>query len=391
MTKRLLGLCALMFLYSYQSTHAQEQFPRILERILQGEETTDYNSVGIVGSQSRGGFCSGTLISSTHVLTAAHCAEVIEGATEGTFALGGQVYQTEAVLIHPDYNSRNLANDVAVLRLSEPVLGVVPSEIFRGTPVVGDVLFIVGFGGSGTADDGSDGSFGTKRVGVTTIDEVTDTMVNWNFDDPSEANTASGDSGGPGYLDIEGELFIASITSGGTIQDSSLGDFAFNTRVDAFADWIDAAVATIPAVPTEPEDDLESDHDCFWGKPFPFLQFLIDLLTALFEDLQAAAEQSDDSIAEAPASETPEQVPATEVVESAPSEVFEDTTDSASDVIAATSTVEPIPSKVLHRMRAASEPIRATSRSPRKQKRAVRVGAASRQRSSIRRSTGRTR
>ena len=130
------------------------------------------------------------------------------------------------MVIHPDFNSFTFANDIAILVLSEPVLDVEPSLIFRDEPLVGDLLLIVGYGGTGTAQEGSDGSFGTKRVGQTTIDEVTPQLVNWVYDDPSQANTASGDSGGPGYLDIEGDLFIACITSGGTEPDSVLGDFA---------------------------------------------------------------------------------------------------------------------------------------------------------------------
>jgi Trypsin len=259
----------------------QERVPRILDRILQGQETSDYPAVGIVGSERNGEFCTGTLISTTHVLTAAHCAEVIEGATRGTFRLGDQVYETEAVLIHPDYNGDDFANDIAVLRLAEPVLDVEPSQLFRGTPLVGDLLIIVGFGGGGTATSGGDGSFGTKRFGLTTIDNVTDTMVNWTFDDPAEANTVSGDSGGPGYLDIDGSLFVTTITSGGTVLDSALGDMAFNTRVDAFASWIDATMADDPTAPTDP---TEPEENCdFWGQPFPLLQFLINLLTSLYE------------------------------------------------------------------------------------------------------------
>jgi len=77
-------------------------------------------------------------------------------------------------------------------------------------------------------------------VALTTIDAVSETQIIWTFDQTDEGNTAAGDSGGPGYLDTGGKLQIASITSGGTTENSELGDVSFNTRVDAFADWVNA-------------------------------------------------------------------------------------------------------------------------------------------------------
>ena len=321
----LIGL--LMLAWLPQPAAGQGQSPRIL----QGVETDEFESVGIVGSQFFGGFCSGTLISDSHVLTAAHCAEVIEGPTAGTFEVFGQVYESIDVFIHPDYNPRTLANDIAIIQLGEPVIEALPSQIFRGRPLVGDLLLIVGFGGTGTAEGGSDGTFGTKRVGTTTIDSVTDTLVSWTYDDPSEANTAAGDSGGPGFLDLDGELFIACITSGGTQLDSSLGDFAFNTRVDAYADWIDFTVAAsmLPEQPDdepidEPIDDpgvgevvsCDSLLDCLFGDqlgPFPVLQLLIEMVTAILDwltDLDAQLQgtpesEIPDQPAEQPGAEQP--------------------------------------------------------------------------------------
>ncbi|MEM6777589.1 MAG: trypsin-like serine protease [Planctomycetota bacterium] len=286
----------------------------IIPKILVGEETNAYESVGIVGSLDAGGFCTGTLISSTDVLTAAHCAEVIRSSDRGTFEVDGVTVTSAAVFIHPDYNSFTLENDIAILRLSEPIVGVEPSPIFRGTPLVGDVLSIVGFGGTGTATEGNDGSFGTKRVGITTIDNVTDTLVEWLYDDPAESNTASGDSGGPGFLLVDGVEMIACITSGGTVLDSTLGDLAFNTRVDAYAGWIDTTLME-PAPANDGSDDGDdvggdtSDEpedviaacDGYLSQPFPFLSFLIDLLTSLLESLTA----TEDTIATEPDSVEP--------------------------------------------------------------------------------------
>ena len=215
-------------------------------------------------------------------------------------------------------------------QLSEPVTGIEPSQILREAPLVGDLLTIVGFGATGTPTAGSDGSFGTKRFGFTTIDEVTATLVNWEFDDPNETNTAPGDSGGPGYLEIDGDSFIACITSGGTEPDAGLGDLAFNTRVDAYADWIDDTIffSMLPVddEPTndEPTDDEptndesvdESDcHVAIGDRPFPFLQWLIHFLWTLLQWLDDdSSDDSDAAIEPATGAAEPE-VPEPEVPE----------------------------------------------------------------------------
>lgn len=221
--------------------------PSAYPRVVNGAKTALFPSVGMVGDQF-GGEGTGTLIAPQYVLTAAHLASNLSD-TGGRFQVGGVLYATSDVFVHPDYNGSMLgtedANDIAILKLSQSVPGVAPSPIFRGTPQVGDSVTLVGFGGAGKGTSGSDGTYGTKRVGTTPLDYVSETLIAWNFESNTESNTAPGDSGGPAFEKVGGVFYVAGVTSGGTKADASIGDFSFDTRVDAYADWIDSILAEI--------------------------------------------------------------------------------------------------------------------------------------------------
>ena len=224
-------------------------------RIVDGTRTSDFSAVGIIGDQSNGPGCTGTLISPTHVLTAAHCSVTQRGRpladTSGTFQVGGRTYQTERVFVHPGYDNNSLANDIAIFQLREPVVGITPESISRVAPRVGQQLTLVGFGAGGTGATGHTGDFGTKRVGQTPIDRVTATEIQWTFD-RGESNTAPGDSGGPAFVTINGARYLAGVTSYGENDNAGFGDRSGDTRVDVFAAWIDSIVGERVTDPVDP-------------------------------------------------------------------------------------------------------------------------------------------
>ncbi|MDY6805446.1 MAG: trypsin-like serine protease, partial [Cyanobacteriota bacterium] len=255
-------------------------------------------------------FCTGTLLpTGKHILTAAHCVfengEELEARDiQVTFELssGDVTRQVSEIFLHPDYDSASEANDIVIFELaSEAPEGVPRYEIYREKEEIGAVNLTVGYGATGEGGKSSRTSDEKKRVGFNVYDDLGDKLDEKFLDDPGsipngtqlaydfdngkaandafgtffgindtglgvrEVNSAVGDSGGPTFIDGK----IAGVTSygfGGNAgvstdidnrTNSTFGEISVDTRVSAYADWVDDVVS--PPLETVPSSDFDGD------------------------------------------------------------------------------------------------------------------------------------
>ena len=182
--------------------------------------------------------CTGVLISSNTVLTAAHCVET--GRRYPVEFAGGAGFSGIATR-HPGYNSSTGLNDLAVISTLDKMAR--PFHARLATSVsAGQAITLSGYGRTG-ANVPQDG---IKRYGTNTIDSVDSNRFYFDTDLTSppgtEAATCYGDSGGPAFLGGVTSDCVGGITRG-QVSDpahacTALGDQWIHTRVDLHFAWL---------------------------------------------------------------------------------------------------------------------------------------------------------
>jgi V8-like Glu-specific endopeptidase len=149
--------------------------------------------------------CSGSVISSTAVLTAAHC---LVDAGSVSISFGSKEIQAASFSYSPGYNgtapdSIDVGVIIAASPLGQPIVPILSSRDAN----VGETVVIAGYGQDGPAAGGD-----TLRAGTTKVSQVGSLFLETNAG-VSGSGACPGDSGGPALVSVNGFWTVAGITS----------------------------------------------------------------------------------------------------------------------------------------------------------------------------------
>ena len=191
--------------------------------------------------------CVGTVIDPLWVLTAAHC---VTPQQRPFFVVHlGKSYPVEFTSIHPEYAPHTNNYDMALLRVKWLMENAQPALLYPQLDEIGKKVTFVGNGDFGNGLTGLTSDKTILRAATNIVTETSSSHISFVFNLPVNALALEGisgphDSGGPAFIEKQGKLYIAGVSSWQSNQgiEGVYGAVEHYARVSTQRHWINQTI-----------------------------------------------------------------------------------------------------------------------------------------------------